>query len=757
MQKICKASWPVLFVSDKLQLKTDEGIWLREIIESLTKDQDCSVVLSYTYGDAGDIIYSREDLGTVVLDWDMEELGRLHKKNMNLMEMSKVTNATAAFIDYIRDRNKFIPILLMTDRGSVQDIPDDVYKKINGVIWKLTDTPQFLSGRIERSVIEYSESVLPPFFEILVRYVNEYKYAWHTPGHMGGEGFLKSPSGTALHKFFGENVLRADLSISVPELGSLLDHSGVTGDAENFSAHVFGADQTYYVLNGTSTANQIIWRSQVSPGEEAIVDRNCHKSLNYAMIITNAKPKYMVPMRNGLGIIGPVQFGTIGSYKMSALTNSTYDGVCYDMRHVSDKLENVLINHFDEAWYAYAKFHPIYNNHFGMDLPRSKKTIFCTHSTHKLLTAFSQASMIHVKLPEKIQKSEEAREQFHDLFNESYMMHGSTSPQYSMIASLEVATKMMKDNGKTVWNDIITEAVELRQKIAEIKKTQKDWFFGIWQPECIADTDIKLLCKNQDYWKIKPLDKWHGFPVSDTYAMLDPIKLTFTCPGVDANLNENKVVYSDLGIPAAIVTNYLIEKGIVCEKTDYYSWLLLNSMGTTKGKQGTLIAELFKFKELYDKNALLKDVFPNLAPYYPEDMTLKQHCNDMHSYIRKNDLLGKMINASQVIPDQDRIPAEAYRQIIEKEVEFELLDNIKLSESRVAAVMLVPYPPGIPLMMGGEVFNNKSEAILDYLKTRQEFEFEFPGYESDIHGIERTKPDADGRKHFKTILIKKGK
>ena len=103
---------------------------------------------------------------------------------------------------------------------------------------------------------------------------------------MGGEGFLKSPAGVAMHKFFGENVFRADLSISVPELGSLLDHNGPVGDAEENSARVFGADITFYVLNGTSNVNQIIWRSQVLRDDIAFVDRNCHKSLNYAMVIT---------------------------------------------------------------------------------------------------------------------------------------------------------------------------------------------------------------------------------------------------------------------------------------------------------------------------------------------------------------------------------------------------------------------------------------------------------------------------------------
>lgn len=757
MIKVSKSSWPVLFISDQLQCQNDVAIWLHGVIDNLTRQQGCNVMLSSTFSDAHDIVYSREDLGTIVLDWDIEEFGREHQKNSHLKALLSQKNHATILIEFIRERNKNVPVLLLTNRCSIENTPDNVLSMVDGVIWKLSDTYQFVAGRIERDVIEYSNNVLPAFFRELVDYVNEYKYAWHTPGHMGGEGFLRSPAGTAFHKFFGENVLRSDLSISVPELGSLLDHSGLTGDAENFSARVFGADETYYVLNGTSTANQIIWHSQISPNDMAIVDRNCHKSLNYAMIITSAQPHYMIPMRNGFGIIGPVNFNKINKtihYKMSALTNSTYDGVCYNTSYVKKQLDNVEIMHFDEAWYAYAKFHPIYKDHFGMSLQNSEKLVFCSQSTHKLLTAFSQASMIHVKFPKVINQPEYDPQIFHDLFNESYMMHGSTSPQYSMIASLEVASKMMYDNGRTAWNDIIEEAIELRRKISDIKVKQ-DWFFGIWQPDCIADKSISIseLATEQKYWTIRPGDTWHGFKVEEEYAMIDPIKLTFTCPGISIDGEMDHV-----GIPAAIVTNYLIDKGIVCEKTDYYSWLLLNSLGTTRGKQGTLVAELFKFKNLYDDNVSLEEVFPLLAANYPgkyKGKGLKDHCHDMHAYIKKHQLVSNMIEAFEKIPDRTMLPVDAYRNIVKKNVEFvDLRSIVHTARPRTVAVMLVPYPPGIPIMMGGETFNASDDKILNYLLTRQDFENEFPGYESDIHGIDRTEPDKDGKTYFKTLLIK---
>jgi len=445
---------------------------------------------------------------------------------------------------------------------------------------------------------------------------------------------------------------------------------------------------------------------------------------------------------------------------MSALTNSTYDGICYDVRHAEKNLRGASILHFDEAWYAYAAFHPVYKNHYGMSLTARDKLVFCSQSTHKLLTALSQASMIHVKFPRDIKESADRQDDFHDAFNESYMMHGSTSPQYAMVASLEVATKMMHDNGTTAHADIMEEAIELRRKIVSIRneeKNQGDWFFGIWQPDCVSTKSTKELIDDQSNWVLQPGAAWHGFKAGELSAactMLDPIKLTFLCPGVDVH-----GTWSDAGVPAAIVTRFLGDRGIVCEKTDYYSWLLLNSLGTTKGKQGTLLAELFRFREAYKANTPLERVFPQLVDDYParyRGTGLRDHCQEMHEYIRARGLLEAMVRSSRIIPDQTFIPADAYRAIVRKNVEFVRLDALDpVRNPRTTAVMVVPYPPGIPIMMGGEEINEKSRPIIDYLLARQDFEHRFPGYAGDIHGIDRTEPDSSGKQYYEIMVVKK--
>lgn len=233
---------------------------------------------------------------------------------------------------------------------------------------------------------------------------------------MGGVAFLKNAAGRIFYNFFGENALRADLSASVQELGSLLDHSGVVGgEAERKAAEVFGADRTYFVTGGTSAANRIVWLGTVTPGDVVLVDRNCHASVMHAIVMTGAVPIYLIPARNEYGIIGPVRSSEFRpevvaekvrncpliddpasqTVRMAVVTNSTYDGICYSAERIEEQLRDTVppYIHFDEAWSGYARFHPpLYAGRFGMHRAGAAgPTIFATQSTHKVLAAFSQA------------------------------------------------------------------------------------------------------------------------------------------------------------------------------------------------------------------------------------------------------------------------------------------------------------------------------------------------------------------------------
>src|SRR4030095_3839079 len=256
-------------------------------------------------------------------------------------------------------------------------------------------------------------------------YTLQASYSWHTPGHGGGVAFRKSPVGNLFYEFFGENTLRSDVSVSVGKLGSLLDHTGPIAEGERNAARIFGADETLFVVGGTSTANKIVWHGTVARGDLVLCDRNCHKSILHSLIMTGATPIYLTPSRNGLGIIGPISKDQFtpksirakiaasafaankgAKVRLMVVTNSTYDGLCYNVDGIKGSLGDAVdVLHFDEAWYAYANFHEFYDGYPAISSAhpaRSPHAItFATQSTHKLLAAFSQASMIHIQHGEK--------------------------------------------------------------------------------------------------------------------------------------------------------------------------------------------------------------------------------------------------------------------------------------------------------------------------------------------------------------------
>ena len=757
--------FPVLIISGNLGAEGYLGRALDSLVAELEK-MELSVLKAKSLADGRLDYISRPDIGCVVLDW-----GLCNRTAASRKEIESIAKEA-------KERNFQVPLYLLAERESVEEIPLGLDTLAHGYIWPSEDTPDFIAGRIEQAVGHYAEKLMPAFFKMLVEYAEEYKYAWHTPGHTGGTAFLKSPVGRVFFNFYGENTLRSDLSISVPELGSLMEHSGVVGVAERNAAKAFKADQTYFVTNGTSTANKVILCGRVSPGDVVLVDRNCHKSMMHSLILTGAIPVYLNPTRNYQGIIGPIpakEFSKASIAKRlkenpmtqgvkpedvahTVVTNSTYDGLLYHTGQVKDGLKGCTQGlHFDEAWYAYACFHPIYDERYAtFDHPGEKggPPMFASQSTHKLLAAFSQASMVHVK-DRHVTDPESKVDP--DRFNEAFMMHTSTSPQYSIIGSLDVATRMMQDGrGKVLIGDCISEAVAFRKKLFSVERElakSKEWFFSCWQPTKgkgkksfaeLADAELENTAK---LWELEPGQKWHGFEgLGKGQAMLDPIKVTIVAPGINPDGSLAKE-----GIPAGLVSKFLEADGVVPEKTNIYSFLMLFSMGVTKGKSGTLLAALFEFKRAYDQNLPLEEVFGDLTRDYPErykGMGLKDLAQDMHEHYKAKDMARIVKKVYDVVPTPALTPAAAYRAVIKNKVDFLPLDQLS---GRVAAVMIVPYPPGIPIMMPGERFDQKSQVIIDYLAMMQDFDGAFPGFESENHGIEVRR--EDGQLKYYTYVV----
>lgn len=755
------ADFPVLIIGGRPDQESAIARSTREIVavlESLGR----LVVIAHSLDDAEAAIGAHPGLSCVVLGWGLASAS------------DAALDQTKRILRSLHERSKGLPILLGSGRGVAQAIPLEVIEEVDGFIWIPEDSAAFIAGRIDASAKRYLDTVLPPFFGALVNFADTHAYSWHTPGHTGGTAFMKTAVGRAFIGFYGEQMLRSDLSVSVGELGSLNDHSGPIAEGERYAARVFGSDFTYFVIGGSSASNQIILRSAVADGDVALVDRNCHKSLNYALNVSGAIPVYLRPRRNPRGVIGPVPASEIEpaaikkklaesplvkdakrKVTIAALTNSTYDGLCYDVEHTTRSLSKSVDRiHYDEAWYAYARFNPLYEGRYGMhrgERSPSDATVTATHSTHKLLAALSQASMIHIRSGRvPVEPS---------LFNESFMMYTSTSPQYSLIASTDVSSKMMDDAGPALTDESIREAIDFRKAMVRVgrelaKRKKGDWWFAPWQPDRVkgkafADVATDVLASSSDAWILKPGEEWHGFgDLGPRYCMLDPIKVTVLTPGVGRDGKLEK-----WGIPAKIVTKYLGTRGIMVEKTEPYSILTLFSIGITKGKWGSLVAGLMGFKEAFDANAPLEEILPDLATAYADrygKLGLRDLCAEMHATYRELAILPNLDKAFSDLPEPVLSPRETFARLVRGEVEHVRASEL---EGRTLAVQIVPYPPGIPILMPGERFDKKTRAVGDYLLGLEEFDRRFPGFEHDTHGVE-IKSDEDGLRHYVLYCLK---
>jgi len=760
------ANYPILIYDDTLDTSTHVGKITSEGVEYLL-GMGIGVERCASTEEILDILCHNALVASgVVLDWDT-------------LDESQVP--LGGLLQQIRCVSPDIPVFLLTNKHEIEDQVFREMNEIQGVIWKYGDTIDFVAGRIFEACRTYIHSLIPPFFKELVTYTEKYKYAWHTPGHMGGIAFLKSPTGRIFYDFFGENVFRSDLSISVPELGSLMEHSAVNGTAEQLTADAFGADESFYVTNGTSTANKMAFMASVTAGDVCLVDRNCHKSLQHAITLAGAVPIYFRPTRNAYGIIGGIprsefrpetirekvrQCPLIENKEavpgIAVVTNSTYDGLLYNVKKVKDLLgqTDIPVLHFDEAWYAYANFHPFYAEKYAMSSHEAGNhpTVFATQSTHKLLAAFSQASMVHVKRG----KTGFNRE----LFNETFMMHTSTSPQYNMIASLDVATKMMEGvRGRHLVNEAMIQAVEFRKDIKAIRNevrrdampdSEQNWFFDVWQPDSVEKLETRTrkgysVVMDETYaeeWSLDPEKDWHGFRgIDEDHMTLDPIKVTILCPGVAVD-----GAMGDFGIPAPLASAFLMRNGVVDEKTGFYNLLFLFSIGVNKSKASMLMGRLIRFREIFSENRPVAEVLPDLEAAHPEryrGVRIQALAAEMHRFLKEHEASELQMRAYDELPEQVMTPTEAYRHIVRQNTREVLLDRV---EGEVLLTMLAPYPPGIPVVMPGERLGPDTRRIVEFLQLLEAFDNAFPGFENEVHGAEVR--IVDGKRRYAVNCLK---
>jgi ornithine decarboxylase len=760
-----------------------EGIRLAQIIVAIEK-QGFQVVRARRIEDAEIAVQTDAAIGCMVVDWG--------KKGLE--------GKTASLINLMRRRGLEMPIVLLVRRKRFEDIPVEVLDYIDGYIFIAEETPDFIATNLVSRLKQYAETLKTPFFGALVDYGERGNQLWTCPGHNGGVFYNRSPIGRIFVDHLGQAVFRDDLDNSVLELGDLLVHEGPALKAQQEAAAIFGAEKTYFVLNGTSSSNKIVLSALIGEGDLVLFDRNNHKAAHHgALFIGGGIPVFLETDRNPYGLIGPIYSEAFDEdrirekirthpfitdkeawrrerpFRAAVIEQCTYDGTINDASGIVEKIGH-LCDYilFDEAWAGFMKFHPIYAGRFAMGLSgldANSPGIIATQSTHKQLASFSQASQIHVR--DRHIKGQRRRVE-HRRFNEFFMLHASTSPFYPLFASLDVGAQMMKGrSGEVLWDDTIRLGIELRKKVRAIRREFEDkekdparrWFFEAFVPDRVSLTDAHGtrevawenvstddLASSAHYWELAPGATWHGFThVAPGYAITDPNKLILLTPGFDRETGA----YADYGIPAPVVAQYLRENRVVPEKNDLNSLLFLLTPGVEASKAGTLLSALVAFKKLHDENAKLDDVmgeFVRRRPSRYAGVRLRDLCAEMHGFFRKSETsrLQRAQFAPEHLPTPAMPPNAAVREMVRNNVDYVPIDQ---AFGRIATTMFVVYPPGIATIVPGERLDERARPMLDYLIMFERSANLFPGFEAEVQGVYR-EVEKDGTVRFYTYVVR---
>ena len=618
----------------KILVINDERLILRELIKGLnaaarTLDNPFGIVFigMTTAREALAAIEDDGDIQAVVVDDTLYTLSseRNHAGKRDARELQMTALTLVQKITRLRPE---LDVYILIAQEKEDQVVDALFTEaVDGYFYR---EERDYRGMYRILNAQIQEKARTPFYDQLKSYVLMAKDAWHTPGHSSGDSLRGSPWVSDFHEFIGEHVFDADLSVSVPMLDSLMEPKGVIAEAQNIAAKAFGARRTFFATNGTSTANKVIFQTLLAPGEKLLLDRNCHKSVHHGVVLSGAHPIYLdASVNRKYGVYGPVPQASVlaavnkhSDAQALILTSCTYDGLRYDLPPIIEAAHakgiKVII---DEAWYGFARFHPAFRP-TALDAGAD----YATQSTHKVLSAFSQASMIHVNDPT-----------FNEhLFRENFNMHTSTSPQYTMIASLDVARKQAVMEGYKLLARTLTLANELR---AQINSTR--------------------------VFRVLELDDLLPETLASDRIQLDPTKVT---------VDISRCGYTVEELQQQLFDRYNIQ----VEKSTFNTLTLLLTIGTTRSKVSRLYDALMRIaregrapRRLYQTPDL--PAFSRLR-YLPRDAF---YCG------------GELL---PLIDEKDRI-------------------NRALN-GRVSADQIVPYPPGIPVLVPGQVLTGD---IIQYL------------------------------------------
>ncbi|MBS0043143.1 ornithine decarboxylase SpeF [Shewanella sp. M16] len=671
-----------------------------------------------------------------------------------------VDDVRNGIVEKIKNTGLKLPIFVSVCCEEI--FPDDVCSSITGVFELCGDNTDFYGKQVETAISKYEQALLPPFFGTLKKYVEMGNSTFACPGHQGGQFFRKHPVGRQFFDFFGETIFRADMCNADVKLGDLLIHEGAPLEAQKYAAKVFNADKTYFVLNGTSSSNKVATNALLAKGDLVLFDRNNHKSNHHgALIQAGATPVYLETARNPFGFIGgidahcfqesylreqirevaPERADEKRPFRLAIIQLGTYDGTIYNARQVIDKIghlcDYVL---FDSAWVGYEQFIPMMNDcsPLLLELTAEDPGIIVTQSVHKQQAGFSQTSQIHKK--DKHIKGQD-RYCNHKRFNNAFMMHASTSPFYPLFAALDVNAKMHEGaSGRYLWREAVKAGIEARKLLLKKCKYIKPFVPTMIDGRLWQDYETEQMADDLRFFEFEPGQKWHSFEGYEKgQYFVDPCKFLLTTPGIDAETGK----YTEFGIPATILANFLRENNIIPEKCDLNSILFLMTPAEDMAKMQHLVSQISRFEKLVDEDAPLSEVLPNVynankARY--KDYSIRQLCQEMHNLYVSHDVkqLQKEMFRKAHFPTKVMDPQEANLEFIRGKVELVPLSQI---EGRIAAEGALPYPPGVLCMVPGEIWGG---SVQRYFLALEEGINLLPGFSPELQGVylENT---ADGK------------
>ncbi len=654
-------------------------------------------------------------------------------------------------VEKIEETGFNIPIFVMNHEAEF--VPAIYLPDIYGVFQYGNANREYYGRQLEAAALKYERGLRPPFFSALTDYVKQGNSAFDCPGHQGGQFFRRHPAGNQFVDFFGEALFRADLCNADVAMGDLLIHEGAPCLAQQHAAKVFNADKTYFVLNGTSSANKVVLNALLAPGDLVLFDRNNHKSNHHgALLQAGATPIYLETARNPYGFIGGIDAHCFEEpylrelvaevapehaqrqrpFRLAVIQLGTYDGTIYNARQVVDTIGH-LCDYilFDSAWVGYEQFIPMMADcsPLLLDLNENDPGILVTQSVHKQQAGFSQTSQIHKK---DSHIKGQPRYVPHKRLNNAFMMHASTSPFYPLFAALDVNARMHEgESGKRMWMRCVEQGVEARKMILNQCKFIRPFVPTTVEGRPWESYNTAEIARNLRFFHFVPGENWHAF---EGYAphqyFIDPCKLLLTTPGIDAATGE----YEEFGVPATILANYLRENGVVPEKCDLNSILFLLTPAEEMGKLQQLVARLAQFEALLVSDALLQDVLPSIYHQHPQryaGYTLRQLCQEMHDLYARNNVkqLQKEMFRKACLPPVRMSPQEANYAFIRGESELVLLSE---AEGRIAAEGALPYPPGVLCVVPGEVWGG---SVLRYFTALEEGINLLPGFAPELQGV----------------------